>query len=148
MPSGTFVLHGPAIVSAFNKEFDFNDGNTKIAFATSSYTPDKDLHDYFNDVTNGVSGTNLTTAGVALANCAVSVISASDVVRFIADDVSVASVTATGIRVAVIYNDTAGASSTDPILGSITFDADMSPAAGTLAVDFQGTGNSFLSISY
>ena len=138
MASGTFAWYGSAFAKAFNKEIDWNDGNTKFAFSSSSYTPDNDAHDYFNDVTNEVTGTNWSAGGVTLSNCSISIDTSNNRVRFFADDIAQATVTATGFRVGVIYSNT-GTAATSPLIGYITFDGDMSPNAGTQTVDFDGT---------
>ena len=48
----TAKWYGKAFQAAFNAEIDFNSDTIKAAICTSSYTPDQDAHDYFNDVTN------------------------------------------------------------------------------------------------
>jgi hypothetical protein len=40
----------------------------------------------------------------------------------------------------VIYNDTAGASSTDPVGGWVDFGADVSTTAGTFQITWDATG--------
>lgn len=107
--------------------------------SSSSYTPDVDLHDYKNDVTNEVTGTNWAAGGVVLSGCSITVVGASNRVKFSATDVSVATVTLTGGRVATIYNNTAATDATRPILGTITFDSDLSPNAATLSITFDST---------
>lgn len=147
MASGTFAWHGPAFLSAFNKETDFNSNVMKLMLSSSTYTPDVDTHAYKSSVTNEVTGTNWAAGGVTLANCVMSVVGASNIVKFVCDDVSVATVTLTGGRVAVIYDSTPSTDATRPIYGSITFDSDLSPNAGTLAIDVDNT-NGFAKVTY
>jgi len=147
MATGTLAWHGPAFISAFNKEVDYNSDTIKMAFATVTYVPDVDAHDYFNDMTNEVTGTNLSAGGVTLTTCVMTVVGASNIVKFTHDDVSVSTVTATGIRVCVIYDATPGTAATRPILGSAVLDSDVSPNAGTLTVDVDNTNGS-LKVTY
>ena len=66
MPS---KLYGNFLLKALNKEVDFDTDTIKVALLSSSYTPDQDAHDYFNDVsTYEVSGTGYTTGGNTLAS--------------------------------------------------------------------------------
>ena len=53
---------------------------------------------------------------------------------------SVASVTLTGGRVAVIYDATPGSDATDPLICYCVLDSDLSPNAGTLALTFDAAG--------
>jgi hypothetical protein len=74
MTIGHIYAKGQIAIS--NKEVDLNDGNVKVALATSSYTPDLIAHDYFDDVTNEVSGTGYTAGGKALSNVTITVTAA------------------------------------------------------------------------
>lgn len=56
-----------AQLAVWNKEIDWGSDAIKVALATASYTPNLDTHDYFNDVTNEVSGTGYTAGGAALS---------------------------------------------------------------------------------
>ena len=109
--------------------------------------PDVDLHDYKNDVTNEVTGTNWAAGGVALTTLVMSVVVASNIVKFTHDDISVATVTLTGGRVAVWYDNTPATDATRPILGSCVFDSDLSPNAGTLTIDVDNT-NGTMKVTY
>lgn len=62
----TFKFYGKFFAALANKEVDFNSDALKLALVTSSYTPDFDTHDYFNDVTNEVTGTGYTAGGAAV----------------------------------------------------------------------------------
>jgi hypothetical protein len=135
MATATAAWHGPAFVSFANKEIDYNTDSIRVIFSSSAYTPDVDLHDYLNDVTNIVSGTNISATGHALANCVMSVVGASNTVKFVHDDLVISNATATGIRVATFVDYTPATDATRPILGSAVFDADLSPAAAALTMD-------------
>lgn len=126
-------------MAAWNKEIDFNSDAIKAMLSSSSYTPDVDLHDYKNDVTNEVTGTNWAAGGVTLASCTVTVVGASNRVKFSAADVAQGNVTLTGGRVLTIYDGTPGTDATRPVIGTVVFDGDLSPSGATLSIDFDDT---------
>jgi hypothetical protein len=61
-------------------------------------------------------------------------------VKFDAVDISVATVTATGIRNIHLVDKTSGSSATNPLVLYATLDADLSPSAGTLSFVFDSAG--------
>jgi hypothetical protein len=66
MPS---KLYGNFLKQALNKEIDWDSDTIKVALLSSSYTPNQDTHDYFDDVsTYEVTGTGYTTGGITLAS--------------------------------------------------------------------------------
>lgn len=111
----------------------------KVALTTSTYAPNIDTHDFFNDVTNEVVGTGYTGGGVTLASKTSTYDTASDQVRLDAADVQWTTSTITG-RYAVVWYDTAGASGTDPLLGLVNFESDVSTTAGTFQITWDATG--------
>lgn len=50
---------------------DLDSDTIKCALTTSTYTPNFDTHDFFDDVTNEVSGTGYSAGGATLASVAV-----------------------------------------------------------------------------
>lgn len=141
MATGTVQVYGLGMKSILNKEVDL-DGNANIyaMFTSSSHTPNVDTHDYENDLTNIVSGTNLSSAGVALTGVATTYDAGTNTIKVDANDISVSTVTATGIRNIHLVDKTSGSSSTNPLIAYITLDADLSPSAGTLAVTWDSAG--------
>ncbi len=97
----------------------------KLALATSSYTPNRDTDDFRNDFTGAevANGNGYSTGGVTLANVATSYDSASDEVRLDFDDPSWTFTAAKTWLYGVIYIDTAGADSTDPVVLLLTWDS-------------------------
>ena len=116
----------------------------KCALATSTYTPDQDAHDFFNDITNEITGTGYTAGGVTLTTPTAAVVSASDYVKFDADDASWTSASFTA-RYAIVYKST-GVSTTSPLLGYVDFGADETVASGTFTITWDATG--VLKITY
>ena len=113
----------------------------KLALATSSYTPNRDTDDFRNDFTaNELANDNgYTTGGVTLTTVATSYDSASDEVRLDFDDPSWTFTGAKTWRYGIVYIDTAGADSTDPLVGLLTWDADQTVStAYTLTINSAG----------
>jgi len=132
-------LYGNFLLKALNKEVDFDTDTIKVALLSSSYTPDQDVHDYFNDVsTYEVSGTGYTSGGATLASKTATYDSANNVIMLDAADTTWASSTITA-RYAVIY-DATGTSSTSALIGYVDFGSDQSSTNGNFTITWDSTG--------
>jgi hypothetical protein len=132
-------LYGNFLLKALNKEVDFDSDTIKVALVSSSYTPDQDAHDYFNDVSSyEVSGTGYTAGGATLASKTATYDSATNVVILDAADTTWASSTITA-RYAVIYDST-GTASTSPLIGYVDFGSDQSSTSGNFTITWDSTG--------
>lgn len=108
----------------------------KISLHTSTYTPNQDTDDYFNDATNELATAGGYTAGGAtLAGKTLTYDTTTNTVRLKANDVTWTTATFTA-RKAVIYKST-GTSTTSHLMGYIEFGADQSPAG----IDFVVKGD-------
>lgn len=135
----TTKTYGSLITKAFNKEVDFDTDTIKVALVSSSYTPNQDTHDYWDDVsTYEVSGTGYTAGGATLASKAVTYDSGTNVTKFDAADVSWTSSTITA-RYAVIYLST-GTASTSPLIAYVDFGSDQSSSSGTFQIVWDSAG--------
>lgn len=113
----------------------------KLALATDAYTPNRDTHDFRDDFTAAelANGNGYTTGGVTLTTVATSYDSASDQVRLDFDDVSWTFTASKTWRYGIVYIDTAGADSTDPVIGLLTWDSNQSVSTVyTLTIDSAG----------
>lgn len=135
----TAFLYGSFPAKLANKEIDWDTDTVKVALCTSTYTPNQDTNGYFSDVTNEVVGTGYTAGGVTLASKTVTYTAGTNVTAFDAADVSWAASTITA-RYAVIYVDTAGAASTDPLIGYVDFGEDVSSSSGTFSITWAAGG--------
>lgn len=136
----TTKTYGSLIGKAFNKEVDFDSDTIKVALVTSSYTPNQDTHDYWDDVaTNEVSGTGYTAGGETLANKTVTYTSGTNVTKFDASDVSWASSTITA-RYAVIYDATPATNAAKPLIAYVDFGSDQSSSSGTFSIVWDAAG--------
>jgi len=135
----TTKTYGSLITKAFNKEVDFDTDTIKVALVSSSYTPNQDTHDYWDDVSsNEVSGTGYTAGGATLASKSVTYDSGTNVTKFDAADVSWTSSTITA-RYAVVYLDT-GTASTSPLIAYVDFGSDQSSSSGTFQIVWDSAG--------
>jgi hypothetical protein len=132
-------LYGNFLLKALNKEVDFDSDTIKVALLTSSYTPNQDTHDYFNDVSaNEVTGTGYTSGGITLASKTATYDSGTNVIVLDAADVTWSSSTITA-RYAVVYDST-GTSSTSALIGYVDFGSDQSSTNGNFTITWDSTG--------
>jgi len=131
------------IYNSFKKKImdgsiDLDTDTIKVALVTSSYTPSADNHDFFDDITNEVSGTGYSAGGATLANKAVTQDNTDDEGVFDADDVSWASSSITA-RGAVLYKST-GVAATSPLICYFDFTSDRITDGGTFTIQWNSEG--------
>lgn len=118
---------------------DLDADTIKIALLTSSYTPDQDAHDFYDDVSaNEVANSGSYAAGGATLTVTLSQDNTDDEGVFDAVDVSFTTATITA-RYAVIYKDT-GTPSTSPLVCLIDFGSNIASTGGTFAITFAAEG--------
>jgi hypothetical protein len=128
------LVYNKALENFAKGSIDFDTDTFKAMLVTSSYTPDKDAHDFRNDVTNEVSGTGYS-AGGATVTATVTRDDANDRVDISFSNPSWSNATITA-RAAVIYKARGGASSADEIIAYVDFGSDVASSNGTFAVTF------------
>lgn len=138
--SVTAAIYGLTIKGIFNGgvSVDWDTDTIKCALTTSTYTPDQDVHDFFNDVTNEVTGTGYTAGGVTLTTPTITYTGATNVMMLDADDAAWSSSTITA-RTAVVYKST-GTASTSPLVCYQQSSVDVSSTAGTFTVQWNASG--------
>lgn len=117
---------------------DFDADTIKVALVTSSYTPDIDSHDFFDDITNEVSASGSYSAGGATLAVTVSQDNTDNEGVMDATDVSFTTATITA-RGAVIYKST-GVASTSSLVCYIDFGTDQSSTNGTFTITWAAEG--------
>ena len=146
----TAFWYGNAFVSAFNKLIDLDGDAIKCSLHTSTYTPNQDTHDFFNDATNEVAaGGGYTAGGVTLTGvtaAASQYTGATNVWAFDAADATWAASTITA-RYAVVYDSTPGTAATNPLLFYVDFGADVSSTGGTFTVSWAAGGLAKVTVS-
>lgn len=101
---------------------------------TASYTPDKDAHDYADDLTNEVSGTGYTAGGKAITCSVAAVDTANDRVDASFNPVTWPTATITNARYGVIRKRRGGSLAADELLAYIDFGGNVSSTAADFVV--------------
>lgn len=116
------------------------DGDTiKLALLTSSYTPDFDAHDFFDDVSaNEVAASGTYSAGGATLTVTLTQDNTDDEGVFDAADVTFTTATITA-RYAVIYKST-GNAATSPLICLIDFGSNQTSTTGNFVITFAAEG--------
>lgn len=127
------LIYNNAIWWQVKGAIDFDTDTFKAMLVTSSYTPDKDTHDFRNDVTNEVSGTGYTAGGTAATVTVAAIDTTNDRIEVTLGAVSWLTSTITA-RGAVYYKSRGGASSADELVAYIDFGSDISSSGGTFAL--------------
>jgi hypothetical protein len=133
-------LYGKFIQKALNKEVDWDSDTIKVALLTSSYTPNQDVHDYFDDVVaNEVTGVGYTAGGETLASKTSTYDGGTNVLILDAADVTWSASTITA-QYAVVY-DASGATNADKVLiGYVDFGSNQSSSNGNFTITWDATG--------
>lgn len=118
---------------------DLDTDTFKGMLTTSAYTPDQDLHDFRDDVTNEIAGTGYSAGGVTLSSVTVTYDTASNEIRFDFADPQWTGASFTA-RKFVVYKSRGGASSADELVMWIDFGADETVASGTFTIVIDPTG--------
>jgi hypothetical protein len=118
---------------------DWLTGTIQYSLHTATYTPNIDTDDFFNDATNEVTGTNYTASGVTLGTKTSSYDTGTDEIRLDAADAVWTTATIASIRYGVCWENTGGASTTDPLIIYHDLGA-QSVTAANLTVQFDSTG--------
>jgi hypothetical protein len=137
MPS---KLYGNFLAKSLNKEIDWDSDTIKVALLSSSYTPNQDTHDYYDDVVaNEVTGTGYTTGGNTLSSKTITYDGTNNVIILDAADVTWSSSTITA-RYAVVYNDSGASNAAKALIGYVDFGSDQSSTNGNFTITWDSTG--------
>ncbi|MBP7406069.1 MAG: hypothetical protein KA973_14240 [Candidatus Microthrix sp.] len=141
----TAKWYGKLLNTLWTGGVNFTSDTIKGALVTSSYTFDQDTHDYFDDITNEVTGTGYTAGGATLASKTLTYTAGTNTIAIDAADLAwtTSTITARGL---VIYKST-GTGSTSPLIGFIDFGADVISTAGTFTVTFDAGGIGTFAVS-
>jgi len=136
----TSKIFGKFILNRFNggSAVDWTSDTIKVALCTSSFTPDQDTMDFFDDVTNEITGTGYTAGGATIASPTATYTAGTNVIKLDAADTSWATSTLTA-RYAVVYKST-GTASTSPLIGYVDFGTNVSSSASTFLITWDAAG--------
>ena len=130
--------YGPALAAMANGSINWTTDTIKVALCTSAYTPDQDAHDFFNDVTNEVTGTGYTAGGATLGSKTSAYTGGTNTTALDAADTTWSASTITA-RYAIIYKST-GTAATSPLIGWVDFGADVVSSAGNFTITWDAGG--------
>lgn len=131
------VVYNSAKAKLMQGDLDL-DLPVNVALVTSTYTVDIDAHDFFDDITNEVSGGNYTAGGITLSNTTVIQDNTDDEAAFDGDDVTWSNSTITA-RAAILYQNT-GTASTSPLIAYFDFGSDQSSSSGDFTIQWNAEG--------
>jgi hypothetical protein len=126
-------VYNSALENAAKGLIDFDTDTFKMMLVTSSYSANKDTHEYRDDVTNEVANGNGYTTGGATTACTVAKDNATDriTVTFAATSWTTSTITAAA---AVVYKSRGGASSADELVFYNDFGGNVSSSNATFSV--------------
>lgn len=128
-------IHGHWVANALNSAM----ANLSFMFSSSSSAEDADI-DFENDITGEVTGTNLPSGGVAATGESCTYNTSTNTITCDINDLSVSTVTASGIRTIYLVDKSGGSSATNRIVASCLLDSALSPSAGTLSITINANG--------
>ena len=136
----TAKWYGNGLIAAFNKEIDWNEANKiKVSLHGTSYAPDQDAHEYYDDVGDEVAESGTYAAGgMVLATPTMTYTAGTNVMKLDGDDCEWTGATITA-RYAVIRYDT-GTAGTSPLIGYVDFGADVVSTAGSFKITWHTDG--------
>ena len=135
----TGKIYGKVFTALCNKEIDWVDDDIRVSLHTSSYSPDQDADDYWDDATNEVSGTGYSTTGAALTSLSSTYTGATNKHVLDAEDVTWSSSTITA-RTAVVFDYETAVASTSPVICYQQSDADISSTDGDWKIVWNASG--------
>jgi hypothetical protein len=129
-------LYGLTLEKMMNNATAINLGTEtlRVTMVTDTHTPDFNLHDFYADLTNAVSGTGYTAGGELLTSTELTI--AAGVLAYDAADVSGAASTTTSAMAAVGYVDAV----TDELAFLQDFVTAASTTNGTFTIQQQANG--------
>jgi hypothetical protein len=122
-----------------NAVFDLDTDTIKVSAHTNTFVFNQDTMDFFDDVTNEVTGTNYTAGGATLTSPTVT--RSTGTVTFDGADI-VWTQSAGGFSTArkfVVYRST-GVSTTSRLFSVVTADADVGNVTGDLTIAWNASG--------
>ena len=137
----TASWYGNGLLTLLDTPTDLEGVTVQLSLHTDTYTPNRDTHDFFDDVSASevANGNGYTTLGVTLSGVTWSLDAASQQVRLDFTDPSWTFTAAKTWRYGVIWINTGGAASTDPLIALLTWDSNQTVStAYTLVVDSAG----------
>jgi len=138
------AMYGKALLAALNKEIEWDSATAGtqvfVSLHTSTYVPDQDTDDYWDNATNEVAAAGgYAQYGQLLGNPAIGYTAGTNVIKLDGDDTVWAASTITA-RVAVVYFKNPGATSTWPLICYEKSSADIVSTGGDWTITWNASG--------
>jgi len=150
--AATSFWYGNAVLNQWGttaaNQVQWTGDTLQVTLHSNTYSPAQDTHDFFDDATNelGTAG-GYTAGGVTLSGKTATYDGPTNTVRLKANDVTwTAFDPTTAARYAVFWKNTAGAASTDPLIGYMNFGADQDPGGLDFTVKGDATDGFFRAV--
>ena len=137
----TIIAYNDGKMKILDGTIDLDSDTIKVSLHTSTYSPDRDAHTFFSDLSNELAGSGgYTAGGGALASKTVSADDTNDRGVFDAADLTWSELTpSAAFRYGVIYKDT-GTPSASPLIAYIDFGADQNPSGSDFTIQWHTDG--------
>lgn len=136
----TGKLFGKVFTALWNKEIDYDTDNIAVQLHNSTYTPDQDVHDYKDDLTNELATAGgYTVGGKDLASKTVTYTAGTNKHVLDAADLQWTTFTAT-FRTAVVLDRSPASDATRPLIGYQNSDIDITGGGGNLDLVWNSAG--------
>jgi len=113
----TVTAFGQGFMAAMKAGTDFDGATYQMSLHTATFTPNVDTMDFQDDLTNEVAnGNGYNTGGVVLSSMTLTYDSTTDQIRWDFADPTWTFSASTSWRYGVVWINTAGAASTDPLM--------------------------------
>jgi hypothetical protein len=133
-------MYSRALMAAFNKEIDLLDDIIACTLHSVAYTPDQDVHDYVDDLTNELpTADGYIIGGKALVNDTLTYTAATNVLMYDADDVAWP-VSTLSVRIAVLSDRTPATAATQPLLCYQQSDVDVNSISSEFRMQWSPSG--------
>jgi hypothetical protein len=132
------------VAEQVGNDVNYLTGTVKLSLHTNTYAPAHDADDFFNDATNELgAGTGYNAGGETAASKTITYDTGSDQIRWDLADISWIFTASKTWRNGVMYIDTAGAASTDPLYAKLVWDSDQTVST-TYTLQFDPAGLLFV----
>lgn len=128
--------------STHTKLANWESDTVKTSLHTSTYTPNQDTHDFWNDATNELAASgNYSTGGATISPLTGTYTAGTNTYAIDGADASWTNLTMSAAsRYAVVYDSTPGTSATDPLAMYVDFGADQTVSGATFTIQWAAGG--------
>jgi hypothetical protein len=143
----TVKWYGKGLLACMRNDVDLEADAIKLSLHTSTFAPNLDTDDFFDDATNELTASGgYSAGGVALAGKALSYDAASDQVRFDFDDPAFPFTASKTWRYGVLRKARGGAAAADELIALLDWGADQTSSV-TYVVQIDAAGLLYIDVT-